>query len=130
MGNIERIQMPKTNGHQPLYSDGVRFGNTLWISGMLPTNAEGNIVGKGNVAAQTEQALLNMKAILETAGLGFEDVVKITIFLVDINHRSEIGAVRRKYFGDKLPASTLVEISRLANPDALIEIEAMAYIGD
>jgi 2-iminobutanoate/2-iminopropanoate deaminase len=130
MSEIQRIQLPKKSTTQPLYCDAVKFGNMLWISGMLPTDGDGNIVGVGDAAAQAEQVFHNIKMALEAGGGRFEDIVKITIFLTDINLRSDIVSVRRKYFGDKIPASTQVEISRLANPDALIEVEAIACLGD
>jgi 2-iminobutanoate/2-iminopropanoate deaminase len=124
---LERIRLPGTIA-EPMshYTDAVLAGGFLWISGMLPTDADGNLVGKGDVVAQTEQVLRNIEAVLTAAGLTFAQVVRVTVYLRNVDDRPLINPVRRKYFGESRPASTLVEISRLALDDALIEIEAVA----
>lgn len=127
MKTITRIQLPKKQA--VLYSDGVLFENVLLISGMLPTDSDGQIVGLGDAAAQAEQVFKNIEAVLLEAGGSFSDIVKLNIYLTNIEDRSVISPVRQKYFGHDTPASTLLEISRLAHPDALLEIEAMAYLG-
>ncbi|WP_161798262.1 RidA family protein [Aneurinibacillus tyrosinisolvens] len=126
MPNIQRINISK---QEKLYSDGVIFGNVLWISGMLPIDSKGDIVGKGDAALQGEQVFQNIHAVLEQAHLDFKDVVKLFIYLKNIDDRARIALVRKNCFGDNLPASTLVEVSSLAHPDALLEIEAVAYRG-
>jgi reactive intermediate/imine deaminase len=108
------------------YTDAVLAGGFLWISGMLPTDADGTLVGKGDVLAQTEQVFRNIEAVLTASGLTFAQVVRVTVYLRNVDDRPLINPVRRKYFGESRPASTLVEISRLALDDALIEIEAVA----
>ena len=127
MTEIERIRLPETIA-EPIshYTDAVVAGGFLWISGMLPTDAEGKLVGKGDVVAQTEQVFRNIEAVLSAAGLTFAQVARVTVYLCNVDDRPLINPVRRKYFGDSRPASTLVEISRLALDDALIEIEAVA----
>jgi 2-iminobutanoate/2-iminopropanoate deaminase len=124
---LERIRLPGTIA-EPMshYTDAVLAGGFLWISGMLPTDADGNLVGKGDVVAQTEQVLRNIEAVLTAAGLTFAQVARVTVYLRNVDDRPLINPVRRKYFGESRPASTLVEISRLALDDALIEIEAVA----
>jgi 2-iminobutanoate/2-iminopropanoate deaminase len=124
---LERIRLPGTIA-EPMshYTDAVLAGGFLWISGMLPTDADGNLVGKGDVVAQTEQVLRNIEAVLTAAGLTFAQVVRVTVYLRNVDDRPLINPVRRKYFGESRPASTLVEISRLALDDALVEIEAVA----
>jgi 2-iminobutanoate/2-iminopropanoate deaminase len=127
MKELERIRLPGTIA-EPMshYTDAVLAGGFLWISGMLPTDAEGNLVGKGDVVAQTEQVFRNIEAVLTAAGLTFAQVARVTVYLRNVDDRPLINPVRRKYFGESRPASTLVEISRLAMDDALIEIEAVA----
>ncbi len=129
MGKIERIQLPRSGTATPMYSDAVRFGDNLSISGLLPIDEAGNLVGKDDAAAQTEQIFKNMKTVLDAAGATFEQVVKVNIYLVDIKYRGDIAPIRQKYFGDQKPSSTLVEVSRFAHPDALLEIEALVYLG-
>lgn len=128
MSTLRRLQMPQKS-NTSLYSDAVIFGNMMVISGMLPTDESGRVVGLGDAKAQAEQVFQNIKAVLDAAGAQFSDIVKLSIFLTDIQLRSEIAPVRVRYFGDDKPASTLLEISRLALPDAMMEIEAMVYLG-
>jgi 2-iminobutanoate/2-iminopropanoate deaminase len=125
---IQRIRLPDTIA-EPIshYTDAVMAGGFLWISGMLPTDAAGELVGRGDVVAQTEQVFRNIEAVLTAAGLGFTHVVRVTLYLRNVDDRPLINPVRRKYFGESRPASTLVEISRLAVDDALVEIEAVAF---
>lgn len=127
MTELERIRLPGTIA-EPIshYTDAVLAGGFLWISGMLPTDAEGNLVGKGDVVAQTEQVFRNIEAVLTAAGSTFAQVVKVTVYLRNVDDRPLINPVRRKYFGESRPASTLVEISQLAMDDALIEVETVA----
>jgi 2-iminobutanoate/2-iminopropanoate deaminase len=110
------------------YTDGVEADGFLYVSGMLPVDAGGQLVGAGDPIRQTEQVLDNVAAVLRAAGAGFEDVVRVGVFLRDIADRERINSVRRRYFGDARPASTLVEVSALAVPGALVEIEAVARI--
>lgn len=127
MKELERIRLPGTIA-EPMshYTDAVLAGGFLWISGMLPTDADGNLVGKGDVVAQAEQVFRNIEAVLTAAGLTFAQVVRVTVYLRNVDDRPLINPVRRKYFGESRPASTLVEISRLALDDALVEIEVVA----
>jgi reactive intermediate/imine deaminase len=114
------------------YSQAVRIetGDTalLFISGQISLDAAGNLVGAGDVAAQAEQIFKNLAAILAANGATFADVVKMTTFLVNIADRPRIGEVRGRYLTSEPPASTLVAVSALANPDYLIEIEAIAAV--
>jgi 2-iminobutanoate/2-iminopropanoate deaminase len=110
------------------FTDAVRAGDVLFLSGIVAVDAEGTLVGGDDVVAQTRQVFDNMRAVLAAAGCGFEDVVKVTIFLTDIDERPRINPVRQEMFGAARPASTLVEVPRLAVPGARIEIEAVALI--
>lgn len=105
-------------------------GELLFISGQLARNADNELVGIGDMAAQTRQVLENIKALVERAGGGMNDVVKVTVFVKDMTKFREIHDVRMEFFHpDHLPASTMVEITRFTLEDALIEIEAVAVIG-
>ena len=110
------------------YTDGVEANGFLYISGMLPVNAKGQLVGDGDVVRQSEQVLDNVSAVLRSAGASFDDVVRVGVYVRDMADRELINAVRRRYFGDARPASALVEVSALAHPGALVEIEAVALL--
>lgn len=117
---------------QPLgiYSHAVKAqGNQLlFISGTTARDKEGNVVGKGDVKAQTRQILENMKKILEKAGATFDNIVKVTVFVTDMRHFKEIHEIRAKYFQKDFPASILVQVSSLSSPELLIEMEAVAVL--
>jgi reactive intermediate/imine deaminase len=110
------------------YTDGVEANGFLYISGMLPVNAKGELVGAGDVVRQSEQVLDNVSAVLRSAGASFDDVVRVGVYVRDMADREPINTVRRRYFGDARPASALVEVSALAHPGALVEIEAVALL--
>ncbi len=109
------------------YTDAVKAGGLLFVSGIVPMDEQGNVVGSDAVE-QAQQIFRNMELVLKAAGCGFQDVVKVTAFLLDVNDRAAINPVRQEVFGDARPASTLVEVSALAVPGALLEIEAVAAI--
>jgi reactive intermediate/imine deaminase len=117
-------RLPEPISH---YTDAVWAGDTIWISGMLGVDATGTLVGEGDVVAQAEQVFRNLAAVLDHAGADFGDVVKVVVYLIEIEHRVPVNAVRRRYFGDARPASTLVEVSALAVPQALVEIDAVVH---
>jgi len=110
------------------YTDGVEAAGLLYISGMLPVNAAGELVGGADVIRQSEQVLDNVGAVLHSAGASFDDVVRVGVYVRDMADRETINTVRRRYFGDARPASTLVEVSALAHPGALVEIDAVALL--
>ena len=116
-------KVAKTDGS---WVQAVQAGSILFISGQVAWDASGNVVGKGNFEAQAEQVFKNLSTLLQEAGYGFEHVCKITVFLTDMNDRPAFAAIRKKYFSGHPPASTLVEISKLAGPDLKIEVEAIA----
>jgi 2-iminobutanoate/2-iminopropanoate deaminase len=107
------------------YTDAVRAGGLLFVSGIVPVDEQGRLVGE-DAAAQARQVFRNMELVLKAAGCGFEDVVKVTVFLLNVDDRPAINPVRMEFFGEARPASTLVEVSALAVPGALLEIEAVA----
>ena len=110
------------------YTDAVQAGGFLYVSGMLPVDAGGELVGDGDVARQAEQVLDNVGAVLRACGATFGDVVRVGVYVRHMADREAINTVRRRYFGDARPASTLVEVSALAHPGALVEIEAVAMV--
>ena len=108
------------------FTDAVRAGGFLHVSGIVAVDSEGQLVGGDDVVAQTRQVLDTMRAVLAAGGCGFEDVVKVTIFLTDIDDRPKMNPLRQEAFGATRPASTLVEVPRLAVPGAKVEIECVA----
>jgi 2-iminobutanoate/2-iminopropanoate deaminase len=108
------------------YTDAVRHGDLLFISGLAPLDEHGRLVGGADVAAQTRQIFVNMAKILEAAGAGFEDVLRVTVYLTDVADRTKINPVRQEFFGATRPASTLIGVSELVVPGMKIEIEAIA----
>ncbi len=107
------------------YTDAVRFGDLLFISGMIAVDKDLKLVGGDDVVAQTRCIFENMKQVLATAGATFADVLKVTVFLLDVNDRVKINQVRQEYFGSTRPASTLIGVRELALPGVKIEIEAV-----
>jgi 2-iminobutanoate/2-iminopropanoate deaminase len=109
------------------YADAVLAGDTLYISGIVPVDEHGAVVGD-DVVAQARQVFELMGRVLAAAGGTPGDVAKVTVYLLDIDDRPRINPVREAFFGASRPASTLVEVSRLAVPGALLEIEAIAHL--
>lgn len=124
----EEIRVPSLSEPISHYADAVRAGELLFVSGVVPVDAGGALVGGDDVVAQTRQVLANLGAVLAAAGCGFADVVKVTVFLTDVDDRQRINPLRQEAFGDARPASTLVEVSRLAIQGAKIEVEAVALL--
>jgi 2-iminobutanoate/2-iminopropanoate deaminase len=118
--------LPEPMSH---YTDAVKAGGLLFVSGLVPVDEEGRVVG-ADVAEQARQIFRNLELVLKAAGCGFEDVVKVTNFLLNVGDRTAINPVRQEFFGAARPASTLVEVSALVVPGALLEIEAIAAIRD
>ena len=113
------------------FSRGVKIdpGTLLFVSGSLATDERRQIVGVGDMGAQTRQVLRNLGQVLKEAGATFRDVVKVTVFTRDITAFRAIHDARLEFFvADHLPASTMVEVSGFVHPDALIEIEMVAVL--
>jgi 2-iminobutanoate/2-iminopropanoate deaminase len=122
---LERIQPPGL-AKPPTYTHVIRAGNTLYIAGQTASDEQGNVVGRGDISAQAVQVFENLKKALTAGGADFSHVVKLTVFLTDARYREPVSEVRRRYLGTNLPTSTLVVVAGLANPDYLLEIEAIA----
>ena len=112
------------------YSRAVRIDNRIWVSGTTSTGSDGAIVGKGDPYAQAKQAIANIERALVSTGASLADVVRTRIYVTDVAHWQDIGRAHGEAFADIRPASTMVEVSRLIDPDLLVEIEADAVIVD
>lgn len=127
MGQIARIS--SGTSWEPIvgYSRAVRFGAFVAVSGTTATDEHGLIVGGGQMYVQARQALTNIRTALERMGLTIENVVRTRMFVTDIGRFADAARAHREFFADTPPATTMVEVRRLANPRMLIEIEADAY---
>jgi reactive intermediate/imine deaminase len=124
---LERI-ITRPDPYEPyLLSQGIRFGDLLFISGQAGAGDDGRIVD-GGFLAQGEQAFSNLRRALEAGGSSLRDVVKVTIFVTDMGHFQDVVSLRRKFFSAPYPADTIAEIKALYDPRALIEIEAIAAV--
>ena len=110
------------------FTDAVRADNLLFVSGIVAVDGDGRLVGGDDAVEQARQVFRNMGEVLAAAGCGFADVVKVTVFLTDVGDRARINPVRQEVFGDARPASTLVEVSRLAVEGAKVEVECVAVV--
>jgi 2-iminobutanoate/2-iminopropanoate deaminase len=123
----QEIRLPELGEPISHYTDAVRFENLLFVSGCVGVDPLDGTFAP-DVVLQTRQIFLNMGRILQAVGATFADVLKVTVFVTDINDRAIVNPVRKEFFGEHRPASTLVEISRFARPEAKIEIEAVVGI--
>ena len=113
------------------YSHGVTVsgGHTTWTAGQVAFDADGNLVGEGDIVAQTRRVFENLAAVLAEAGATWSDVVKLNYFVTDMSRVEEIRAVRNEFLDpDRLPASTLVQVAGLVRPELLIEVEAIVVL--
>ena len=129
MAEREEIRAPGLAEPFSHYTDAVRVGDLLFVSGCVAVDESGTVVGIGDVVAQARQVFTNIGLVLAAAGAGFGDIAKVTIFLTNVDDRARINPVREEFFGEARPASTLVEVSRLVMPEFLIEVEAVARLG-
>lgn len=112
------------------YSRAVRAGNQVFVTGTTATGENGELVGIGDAFAQTMQALRNIESVLKRAGAEMRHVVRTRMFVTDISQWEEIGRAHHQFFHEILPATTMVEVRRLIDPEMLVEIEVDAVVGD
>ena len=124
------IQPDGLKDPRPRYSQGIvaEGGRLLFIAGQTASDAEGNVVGKGDPERQAEQVFSNLGAVLEAAGATFDNLVATTTYLTDIAYREAYNKVRLKYYKTSAPTSTLVVVKALGGADFLIEIDGIAVI--
>ena len=111
------------------YSRAVRVGNIVHVAGTTASDEQGNVIGSGDAGAQTDYILRKIARALEAVGASLRDVVRVRMFVTNISQWEIIGRVHGSYFADIRPVSTMVEVSRLVDPQHLIEIEVEAIIG-
>ena len=125
---ITSPNLARPNGHFSQATTVEVSGRFIFISGMTARQADGGIAGVGDVAAQTRQVCENLRDAAEAAGCSLADVVRVDVYVRNMEHFATIQQVRADYFSAPLPASTMVEVSKLASPDYLIEINAIAVV--
>ena len=126
MPAIERLMVDGQAKPFSHYCHVTKAGNLIWVSGTVGIAADGSI--PDGVVEQFEIAIANLDACLKAAGAGPEHVVKVTVFLTDVDDRKRINPARQRYFGEHRPASTLVEVSALVLPELQVEIEVQAVL--
>jgi 2-iminobutanoate/2-iminopropanoate deaminase len=129
---IAEVRSGDLNRPLGVFSQAIRCeaaGTLLFISGLTSRDPDGNVIGEGDIKLQTETILENMQKLLAQAGGSMADIVKVTVFIRDMELFDQIHEVRRRYFKEPYPASSMVEVSRLVSPEHLIEVEAIAAIG-
>ena len=126
MSLIQAIHTPHATPPVGPYSQAVRRGNLILSSGQIPLDTEGEFVGKGDIQAQTHQVFKNLEAVLEAAGCKLSDILKCTIFLIDMDQFAKFNEVYAEYFTENPPARSCVQVARLPK-DVDVEIEAIAW---
>ena len=124
-----RAFFPNPNNRPSGFSPATRAGGTVFVSGQVSAGPNGEVVGKGDAAAQSVRCFENVDAALQAAGATRADVTKITAFLVNADDYPAYAKARLDFFGEPGPASSTVFVSGLVNPDFLVEVEATAVVG-
>jgi len=124
----ERVSSGTDWESQVGYSRAVRAGDQVHVSGTTATDEDGTVVGVGDPAEQTKQALRNVKRALTEADAELADVVRTRLYVTDIEHWEAVGETHAEWFGTVRPATSMVEVSRLIDPKLLIEVEATAVV--
>jgi reactive intermediate/imine deaminase len=124
----EEFRVPGLGDPISHYTDAVRYGDLLFISGCGPFDEENQIIGGDDAAQQCRQVLENIGKILAAANCSFADVLKVTVYLTDVGDRPLINTVRKEFFGQTRPASTLIGVAALVHPGMKVEIDAVAAL--
>jgi enamine deaminase RidA (YjgF/YER057c/UK114 family) len=129
---MKRENVRGNSPYEPIvgYSRAVRVGNNVHVAGTTATGADGKIVGKGDPYAQAIQCFKNVEQALHEAGANFRDVVRTRMYVTDITRWEAVGRAHGQIFRDIRPVATMVEVSRLVDPDMLVEIEVDAVVGE
>jgi len=125
---ISSNKLCQPNGHFSHATAVEAQGRLVFISGMTSRCADGSIAGIGNIETQTRQVCENLKAAVESAGGTLADICRVDVYVRNIEHFEKIHKIRREYFQAPVPASTMVEVSKMVSPDYLIEISAIAVL--
>ena len=126
---VASTKLPQPSGHFAQAVETPAAGRLLFITGMIAKGPDGQIVGRGDIEAQTRQVCENLKAAVEAAGGTLDDICRVDVYIRNMEHFPQIHAVRRAYFtGATPPASTMVEVAKFTTPDALIEMNAIAVL--
>jgi 2-iminobutanoate/2-iminopropanoate deaminase len=128
-GNPDNLANVRSN----IYHHYIRVDNPkslIFLSGQLSRDSQGKLVGPGDMAEQTRQAIRNMRTVLESAGGTLDDIVSIVVYTTDMREFKNIVAARMEFFKNKLPTSTIVEVNHLADPGLLIEFQAIAALSE
>jgi len=130
--NLKRANFSSGSPWEPVvgYSRAVKVGGHIWIAGTTAIDSDGNVVGKNDPGLQTTCILNIIRVAIEQAGAGMENIVRTRIYVKNIGQWEEIGRAHGAVFDQIRPATTMVEVSRLVDPDMLVEIEAEAFIGE
>lgn len=124
---LARVVTTPDNYAPFLLSQGIRYGDLLFISGQAGAGEDGKVV-EGGFRAQGEQAFANLRRALEAGGSSLDDVIKVTIFVTDMSNFGEVVELRRRFFSEPYPADTIAEVKALYDPKVMIEIEAIAAV--
>ncbi len=128
MATVEHLQPEGMSPNGNRYTHVVKVGPWIFIAGQTASDTDGNVVGVGDPRAQVGQVMKNLRAAVESVGGRFEDIVKTTVYVVGEENLDAVREERAVYRPEKPPTSTLVVVSRLARPEFIVEIEAVAYV--